>query len=95
MDFIENIRVRQERAEAGFRAEIDRPAAVYGTREVCRIGVAKDPPAEGDEARMALLFKERRLHQFRARERSLRLLNFRDEDFEWIDYQSLGRFGCL
>jgi hypothetical protein len=44
---------------------------------------------------MALLFKERRLHQFRARERSLRLLNFRDEDFEWIDYQSLGRFGCL
>ena len=45
MDFVENIRVVEERAEAGFGAEIDRPAAVFDSRKVCRIGVSEDAPA--------------------------------------------------
>ena len=50
MDFIEDIRVGEERAAASLRAEVDGPAAVLGAREIGRIRVAKDPPAESDEA---------------------------------------------
>jgi hypothetical protein len=49
MDFIEDIRVGEECAEAGLRAEVDGPAAVLGAREIGWISVAKNPPAEGDE----------------------------------------------
>lgn len=94
MDFVENIWVRQERTEAGFGAKINRPAAVLRAGEIRRVGIAKDSPAEGDEARMFLLVGGR-LHLFRARERALHFLNFRDEDFERIDCQSFGRFGCF
>ena len=52
MDFIEDVRVREERAETGFGAEIDGAAAILSAREVGRIGIAKDPSAEGDETRM-------------------------------------------
>lgn len=57
MDFVENVRVCQERAEARLGAEMDRPAAVLGAREIGRVSVAKDPTAEGDKARMFLLFR--------------------------------------
>jgi hypothetical protein len=52
MDFIENIRVGEECAETRFGAEIDGPAAVLSAREISGIGIAEDPPAEGDKARM-------------------------------------------
>ena len=45
MDFVENIRIVKERAETGFGAEIDRPAAVFDSRKICRVGVAEDAPA--------------------------------------------------
>ena len=54
MNFIEDIRVSEERAEAGFGAEIDCPAAMLGAREIGGIGIAKDPSAEGDEAGVLL-----------------------------------------
>lgn len=57
MDFVENVRVCQERAEARLGAEMNRPAAVLGAREIGRVGVAEDPTAEGDKARMFLLFR--------------------------------------
>ena len=57
MDFVENVWVCKERAEAGLGAEIDHSAAVFRAREVCLIGVTKDPSAEGDEARSFLLFQ--------------------------------------
>ena len=50
MDFVEDIRVGKERAEAGSGAEIDRSATVLGAREIVRIGIAEDPPAKADEA---------------------------------------------
>jgi len=49
MDFVENIRVGQERAEAGLGAEVDRPAAIFSTRKILRVGIAEDPSAERDE----------------------------------------------
>ncbi len=49
MDFVEQIRVGQEGAETGVRAEIDYPPFVSGTREIGRIGVAEDAPTQGDE----------------------------------------------
>jgi hypothetical protein len=51
VDFIKHIRVRQERAEAGFGAEIDRPAALLHAGKIGRVGIAEDPSTEGDEAR--------------------------------------------
>jgi hypothetical protein len=50
MDFVEEVWVSKERAEAGFGTKIDRPAAILGTREISGIGIAKDPSAKGDEA---------------------------------------------
>ncbi len=50
MDFVENFRVSQERTKAGFGAEIDRPPAIFSSREICRIGIAKDPSTERDES---------------------------------------------
>lgn len=51
MDFVEDIRVSKECTQAGFCAEIDRPAAVLNAREVAWIRIAEDSSAEGDEAR--------------------------------------------
>ena len=50
MDFVKDIRVGQEGAEAGLGTKVDRPASILGAREVCRISVAKDPSAESDKA---------------------------------------------
>ena len=55
MDFVENVGVGEERAETGICAEIDGPATIFDAREVCRIGVTEDAPAECDEAWMFLL----------------------------------------
>ena len=52
MDFIEHIRVREECAQAGIGTKVDRPAAIFDAREICRVGIAEDAPAKGNEARM-------------------------------------------
>ena len=52
MDFIKDFRVSKERAEARLGAQIDRPAAILGSRIVGGVGVAENPSAEGDEAWM-------------------------------------------
>ncbi len=41
MDFIEDIRVGDKRAEAGFGAEVNRPAAILDARKIGRISVAE------------------------------------------------------
>lgn len=66
MGFIEEVRVGKERLEAGLGAEIDRPAAILDSWKIGRIGVAEDPSAEGDEARMFLLFRRIGWHTFMA-----------------------------
>lgn len=55
MDFVENIRVCEKGAKAGVGAKIDYPAPIFDARKIGRIGVAEDPSAEGDEARVFLL----------------------------------------
>jgi hypothetical protein len=50
MDFVEHIRVGQERTETGVGAEEDRPATIFNAWIIGWIGVAKDPSTEGDEA---------------------------------------------
>ena len=64
MDFVENIRVVEERAETGFGAEIDRPATVFDSRKVGRVGVAEDASTQGDEAWMFLLWERIERHAF-------------------------------
>ena len=64
MDFVENVRVGEESAETGFRAKIDRPATILDSREVCRIGVAEDAPAECNEAWIFLRFERFERHTF-------------------------------
>jgi hypothetical protein len=64
MDFVENLRVGEEGAETGFGAKVDRPATILDSREVCRIGVAKDAPAQGNEAWIFLLFERFEPHTF-------------------------------
>jgi hypothetical protein len=54
MDLIEDIRISQERAEAGFRAEIDRPTAILDAWEIGRISVAEFSTTEGDKSRILL-----------------------------------------
>lgn len=49
MGFIENIRVGEERAQAGFGAEQDRPSAMFSAGKIVRIGVAEDASTQGDE----------------------------------------------
>lgn len=61
MDFIEDIRVSQEGAEAGFRAEIDRAAAIFDTREIGRVRVAEFSSTEGNEMQR-FLSKGMRFH---------------------------------
>ena len=49
MDFVKQVWVGQEGAEAGLRAEIDCPPLVFNPWKVGRIGIAKDAPAKGDK----------------------------------------------
>ena len=49
MDFVEQIRISDERAETGFCAEENHSPAVLGARIISRIGVAENPSAERDE----------------------------------------------
>ena len=49
MNFVEQIRVGQERPETGVRAEIDRPPFVFSPWKISRVGIPEDTPAEGDE----------------------------------------------
>jgi len=50
VDFKKHVRVGQECAEAGLRAEIDRPASIFGAGVIGGVGVAENPSAKGDEA---------------------------------------------
>ena len=88
MDFIKNIRVGQEGAEAGFGAEIDGPAAILGAWKIGRVRVAEFSPTQSDEAWIFLLFERLRFHT------SLLLLNLRNKNLKGTDGQSVGRFGC-
>ena len=96
VDFIEQIRVGQERAQAGLSAEIDNPAAGLGVWKICRIGIAEDPSAEGDKTLAFILLRKVFRHiNIGARERLLYLacsLNFRNQHFKGTDRQSMGRF---
>ena len=49
MGFVEDLRVCQERAETGLRAEVDRAAAIPSARKKSRIGIAKYSSTQGDE----------------------------------------------
>ncbi len=66
MRFVEGIRIGAEGVEAGLGAEIDRPAAIFETREIGGVGVAEDPPAESDKARGGLLLQRMGRHIFMA-----------------------------
>ena len=56
MDFVEYVRVRQERTEAGFGAEQDHAPAVLGAWIVGRIGIAEYSTTQGDELLLFLAF---------------------------------------
>ena len=56
MDFIEQVGVGPECAEAGLCAEIKRPAAVFQAGKVGRVGFAEDSSAQGDKAMRFVLF---------------------------------------
>jgi hypothetical protein len=64
MDFVKNIRAVEERAETGFGAQIDRPATVFDSGKVCRIGVSEDAPAQCDEAWIFLRLEGFERHRF-------------------------------
>ena len=55
MHLIKDVRIRQERAETGFRAQIDRPAAIFDARKIGGIRVVEFSTTQGDEARVFLL----------------------------------------
>jgi hypothetical protein len=55
MSFVEDIRVREECVAAGLGAEIDCPAAIFDTWEICRVCLGEFSPTERYEAREFLL----------------------------------------
>ena len=59
MNFIEDIRLGQEGAQAGIGTEQYRPAAVCGARIILRIGVTEDPSAQGNELLVFLVLRNR------------------------------------
>ena len=56
MDFVEDVWVSQERAKTGVCADVNGPAAIFDAREIIWISVAESTPAEGNEARVLLVF---------------------------------------
>ena len=66
MDFIEDIRIREEGAKTRFRAQIDRPAAVFHARKIRRICIAEFSPAEGDKTWELLLFRGICIHNYQS-----------------------------
>jgi hypothetical protein len=51
---VENIRVGEEGTEAGLRAEVQDPPAIFGARIEGRVGVTEYAPTQGHEARPAV-----------------------------------------
>lgn len=49
MHFVEQVWLGTERAQTGVGAKEDDPPAIVKARIVVRIGVAEDPPTQGDE----------------------------------------------
>ena len=66
MDFIEDIRICEERAATGFGAEIDRPAAIFEARKIRGIGIPELSPTQRHEAREFLLLVRIERHTFTA-----------------------------
>ncbi len=64
MSFVEGLGVGAEGITTGLGAEIDCPAAIIQAREICRVGVTEDPPAESDKAHRFLLLGKIRWHIF-------------------------------
>ena len=109
MDFVEDIRIGEEGTEAGFCAEIDRPAVILDAREIRGVRIAELSPAEGDETWELFLLQGICIHNYqnlakvwsakpsgqRKTFARLYLLHFRDENFEGADRQSIGRLGRL
>jgi hypothetical protein len=60
MDFVKDVRICEERAKTGLRAEIEGPAMVFDAREISGVGVLEFASAECDEA--WVLFREGRSH---------------------------------
>lgn len=98
MDFIEHIRVGKERSQAGLGAKQDRPSSIRYTWIVLRIGVAEDPPAEGDELFTFLVWRDYFRHvvgccaNIRPHDLCCRL-NLSYENLKGTDGQSTRRFG--
>jgi len=53
---VKDLGICVERLQAGFRAEINRPAAIFETRKKRRIGLAKFAPAECYKTRRLIWF---------------------------------------
>jgi len=49
VNFIKKVRVGKEGAQTGIRAKPDQPSVMIRRREVLRVCVTKDAPAERDE----------------------------------------------
>ena len=81
MDFIESVRVSEECAETELGAKIDRSAAIWDAREICRIRITEFSSAQGDEAKIFLLiqrmFRHLKLKLFKPPPRTLRVLRNR------------------
>ncbi len=50
MNFVEDVRIRQKRAEAGLGTEIDRPSAIFDAWKILRVRILKLAPAERNES---------------------------------------------
>lgn len=62
MDFIEQIRVGEERAQARFGAEQNGPPAIFGAWIIGRIRIAEDSSTQSDKLLMFLEFGNRFRH---------------------------------
>ena len=62
MDFIEQIWIGQERAEAGLRAKIDYPVAIPGARKISGVSILEDPSAERHKTGLFLFLQGSLLH---------------------------------
>ena len=102
MRFIEKVGVGHERAETGFGAEVDRPAAILKARKIGRVRVAKFSATQGDEARI-LLFLQRLFRHLNDQTNPAaenddwvgNSSNFCDENFKGIDGQATRGLGGL
>ena len=81
MDFIEDIRVREECAETKLGTKIDRSIAILDAREINRVRITEFSSAQGDKAGIFLLiqrmFRHLKIKLFTPPPRPLRVLRNR------------------